>query len=173
TTCANTAGTAPVAGRDQRGIHRPQAARCDIGAFEFVPPVAIALVSSGNPPAAGQAVTFTATVSGTVPPTGSVAFEDGATLLGTIPLVGGVARFTTAALAAGVHTITAAYSGDAIFAPGTAAITVAVGPIVVDPLPPPRAGGGAGGAPAPLPPMRGAAGPTGGPPPNPLPPARP
>lgn len=35
-TCANTSGIAPVAGKDQRGVTRPQGPHCDIGAFEAV-----------------------------------------------------------------------------------------------------------------------------------------
>jgi hypothetical protein len=76
--------------------------------------------SSPNPSLAGQAVTFTATVSvnslaaGT--PTGSVTFKEGSTVLGSgqLTLVGAMAQatFTTAALGVGSHTITAAYAGD-------------------------------------------------------------
>ncbi len=43
-TCQNTAGIAPVAGKDQRGITRPQGPHCDIGAFE-------AMTTTGPPPA--------------------------------------------------------------------------------------------------------------------------
>jgi Bacterial Ig-like domain (group 3) len=71
------------------------------------------LTSSPNPSLAGQGVTFTATVSGSTP-IGTVTFKDGATPLGTGPLNGsGVATFTTAALTAGSHAVTAAYGGDA------------------------------------------------------------
>jgi hypothetical protein len=78
------------------------------------PPTATALVSSQNPAAIGQPVTFTATVSGGASPTGSVQFKDGASNLGPpIPLTGPTAALTTAALSAGTHTITATYLGDA------------------------------------------------------------
>src|SRR3979409_1120111 len=80
---------------------------------------ATTLISSRNPSALGQAVTFTATVkpaSGTVTPTGTVTFNDGATVLGSGPLSGGTATFTTSGLGAGVHSITAVYGGDASFA---------------------------------------------------------
>jgi hypothetical protein len=87
--------------------------------------VSILLASSGNPALLGQPITFTATVSdvtGGEPfvPTGTVTFSDGATVLGTPrPLsTGGVATLTQA-LAVGVHSITAAYSGDANFASKT------------------------------------------------------
>jgi hypothetical protein len=75
------------------------------------------LASSLNPSVFGQTVTFSAAVtaksSGT--PTGSVAFGNGATLLGTSALSAGIANFSVATLAAGAHTINAAYSGDSTF----------------------------------------------------------
>src|SRR5207244_6290866 len=81
-----------------------------------------ALTSSANPSVAGQSVTFTATVSATSSagtPTGTVTFQDGATMLGNGTLSGGSVTFSTAALAAGTHTITAVYGGDTNFAPST------------------------------------------------------
>ena len=76
----------------------------------------IALTSSANPSQVGQSVTFTATVTapngGGVQPDGTMSFLDGTTTLADVPLTGGVATFTTAALAAGAHPITAIYSGD-------------------------------------------------------------
>ncbi len=86
-------------------------------------PTMTALTSSANPSAAGQSVTFTATVtssSGT--PTGTVMFFDQGTgtNLGTFMLqnVGGAqkASVTTSFAAATTDTITATYSGDATFA---------------------------------------------------------
>jgi len=76
-----------------------------------------ALTSATNPSIFGQSVTFTATVSsagGT--PTGTVTFRDGPTTLGTGTLdASGRAIFSTATLAGGAHTITAAYGGDMNF----------------------------------------------------------
>jgi hypothetical protein len=71
------------------------------------------VVSSLNPSAGGQPVTFTATVTATTSgtPTGSVQFNDGGTLLGISALVGGKATFTTNGLAIGPHSITAVYTG--------------------------------------------------------------
>jgi hypothetical protein len=81
------------------------------------------LASSVNPSAYGQAVTLTATVSasaGSGTPTGSVTFRDGQTVLGSVALDGsGRAQFTTSALAAGSHSMTASYGGDATFSPST------------------------------------------------------
>ena len=87
------------------------------------------VVSSLNPSSTGVTVTFTATVTATAPAsgtrTGSVAFEDGgvavtgcaAQLLGAA----GTATCATNALAAGLHTITAVYSGDGNFITSTSA----------------------------------------------------
>ena len=80
-----------------------------------------ALASSANPSVFGQSVTFTATVTpanGGVLPTGTVTFRDGATDICTdVALTaaagGASATCATSSLAVGMHTITAAYSGDA------------------------------------------------------------
>ena len=74
---------------------------------------ATTVIPSVNPSAYGQSVTFTATVSAAVggAPTGTVTFRDGATVLGAGALSGGHAVFTTNALLAGSHSITASYSG--------------------------------------------------------------
>jgi hypothetical protein len=81
-------------------------------------------VSSSIPDDAvyGQAVTFTATVSADwLPgPTGSVTFKDGTTVLATVPLDdGGSASYTAGLLSAGRHFITASYSGDDTYGPGS------------------------------------------------------
>jgi hypothetical protein len=79
------------------------------------------LSSSLNPAAAGQAVTFTATVApdGSGTPTGSVTFEDGNTMLGRAELSGGTASYSTSSLSVGPHSITASYGGDANFSSST------------------------------------------------------
>jgi ELWxxDGT repeat protein len=69
----------------------------------------------------GQTVTFTASLAVVSPgvgtPTGTVDFKDGSTDLtpGGVSLTGSQATFTTAALAAASHTITAFYSGSSSF----------------------------------------------------------
>ncbi len=85
-----------------------------------VVPTATALVSSANPSTFGQAVTLTATVVGGTGMTGTVQFVDvfkgNATVLASVAIdAAGVAEFTTSGLSAGVHYITASYSGDATF----------------------------------------------------------
>ncbi len=79
---------------------------------------ATTLQSSANPAATGTIVTFTATVTG-VAPTGTVDFKDGGSSIAgcSAVLLGGsgnsrTAQCATAGLAAGTHSIVAAYSGD-------------------------------------------------------------
>ncbi len=81
---------------------------------------ATALTSSVNPAIHGTPVTFTAviTATGTTVPTGAVVFYDGTTQIGTGTLTpsgttSAVATFQTSSLAAGTHSITASYGGDA------------------------------------------------------------
>jgi hypothetical protein len=80
-------------------------------------PTSVALVSSANPSAYGQSVTFTATVhpANSGAPSGTVTFRDGTSVLGTVTLASDSASFTTASLAAQSHSITVTYSGDAQF----------------------------------------------------------
>lgn len=80
------------------------------------------IASSSDPSVAGQAVSYTATVSAVAPasgiPTGTVAFLDGASTVtgcATQALVAGMASCTVTYSIAGSHFITAAYSGDTNF----------------------------------------------------------
>src|SRR5579863_124263 len=83
---------------------------------------------------AGQSVTFTAAVApqtGTGVPTGSLTFLDGQSQLAVVALNAATASFSSANLAVGTHTITAAYSGDSNYAASTSAtlnVTVAAAP---------------------------------------------
>jgi hypothetical protein len=89
-------------------------------------PTMTTITSSANPSFVGQPVTFDAKVDDTAV-TGKLAFMDGLTVLGETPLNGGSATYTAASLAAGSHTITAVYSGDANHAGSTSsAITQTV-----------------------------------------------
>jgi hypothetical protein len=102
---------------DQRGFLRVVGPRVDIGAFEFQPAATtVTVLSSLNPSLAGQAVTFTASVTPTAPgpnnvPTGTVFFSSNGAL-GSASLVNGVATFSTAALPVGNDAIVATYGGD-------------------------------------------------------------
>jgi len=69
------------------------------------------VASSKNPSTFGSSVTFTATVTPSTA-TGTVTFKDGSTTLGTGTLSGGKATYSTLMLAAGSHSITAAYGGN-------------------------------------------------------------
>jgi len=83
------------------------------------------VISSLNPSTVGRAVKFTATVtSTTTTPTGSVTFMDGTTPLATVNLSLGTAAYTTSALAAGSHNITAVYNGTVNIATSTSAVLV-------------------------------------------------
>jgi hypothetical protein len=82
------------------------------------------IASSVNPSVFGQAVTFTATVAASPPgagtPTGLVTFKDGAATLGIRGLNGSAqATFSTSALSAVSHTVTAIYGGDGNFSSST------------------------------------------------------
>ncbi len=96
--------------------------------------VAIALISSPNPSAAGQSITFLAAISSTFapgqgvpPPGGSVTFLDGGAPLappvslttGGTGSTAGSATLMISTLAAGTHNITAQYSGDNNYASST------------------------------------------------------
>jgi hypothetical protein len=84
------------------------------------------VASSNHTTVLGQSVTFTATVTVRTPgagtPTGTVLFMDGSTVLGPGTLNGaGQATYTTSALLAGSHSITAVYQGDSNFTTSTSA----------------------------------------------------
>jgi hypothetical protein len=72
------------------------------------------LVASPSSTQYGNPVTLTATVTSGA--TGTVSFYDGLVFLGTGQVTNGVATLTTTTLAAGTHTVTAVYNGDATYA---------------------------------------------------------
>ncbi len=78
----------------------------------------LALTSSLNPSTFGQSVTLSAKVTPSTA-TGSVQFLDGSNSLGTVAISGGSAALSLSTLAAGSHSITAAYSGDSSDAAST------------------------------------------------------
>jgi hypothetical protein len=83
----------------------------------------IAIASSANPSTAGQAVTFTATLTGGAgTPTGTVDFLDGGSAIAAcanVALSSGAATCTTSALSAGSHSISVSYGGDASYIAST------------------------------------------------------
>jgi hypothetical protein len=78
---------------------------------EVIPPPKVSLTSSLNPSVYGQDVTLTATVT-PVDATGSIYFYDDKGSSYSANLVNGQASITTNTLIAGVHALTAFYSGD-------------------------------------------------------------
>lgn len=85
-------------------------------------PTTATVVSALNPSTFGQSTTLTAAVSspeGT--PTGTVLFFDGSRFLGSSTLAHRSASLSMALLAAGSHSIAAAYQGSKSFAPNTSA----------------------------------------------------
>ncbi len=75
----------------------------------------------------GVPQTFSAKVTGstgtTGTPTGTVSFYDGTTLLGTGTLASGATTLAAQVLTGGVHSLTAAYSGDSNFPGSTSAVS--------------------------------------------------
>lgn len=82
-------------------------------------PTTTAVTASANPSISGETVLFTATVtSGGNPVTsGTVTFQEGGTILasGVSLTASGQASFSLSSLTAGVHAITAYFSGNALF----------------------------------------------------------
>src|SRR6266568_5059338 len=73
----------------------------------------LSVATSGTPSTYGGSVTFTATIS--TGPTGTITFLDGGTSIGTGTISGTKATFTTTALSAGSHSITANYPGNSTY----------------------------------------------------------
>jgi hypothetical protein len=93
---------------------------------QFRSNTATTITSNVSISAAGQPVTFSASVSPSVA-TGTVTFVDGNTPLTTVDLSvsGGVAMatFTTTNLSVGTHSITVTYNGNSDYGPSSSAIT--------------------------------------------------
>jgi len=84
-------------------------------------PSATTVTTSKTPANPGETVTFTATVAPSqAAASGTVQFKDGSTNLGSpVALASGSASFATSSLTAGLHTITAVYSGNTLAATST------------------------------------------------------
>ena len=101
------------------GLQSNPSSSCPVPLTVSADPTQTAVTSTSSPGYAGQPETFDATVTAQSPgsgaPSGSVTFYDGTTDLGTSPLApgggGSVAAFTTT-LSAGIHQISAVYTGD-------------------------------------------------------------
>ncbi len=79
---------------------------------------AVTVSASPDPATTGSPVTLTAGVTAPIAPTGTVSFSDGATVLGEAGVTGGTATLAVT-LAAGSHSIVAAYSGNDSLLPST------------------------------------------------------
>jgi hypothetical protein len=92
---------------------------------------AMTLVSSSNPSAFGQSVTFTTTVvasvsNGTAAPTGTVTLKKGSTVLGSGALVNQEFSLSTTTLPVGADVLSAVYSGDGNYQSRTVGLTQTV-----------------------------------------------
>jgi Bacterial Ig-like domain (group 3)/FG-GAP-like repeat len=80
------------------------------------------LVSSMNPAAVQQNVTYTARVTGqSGAVTGTIMFQDGGSVVGKVTVAGNKASYTTSYKVHGLHALTATYSGDVHNAASTSA----------------------------------------------------
>ncbi|MGD0796992.1 MAG: Ig-like domain repeat protein [Acidobacteriaceae bacterium] len=79
------------------------------------------LSASNTSPAAGASVTLTATLA-PAGATGTVTFLDGVNTIGTGTLSGGVATYTVSSIAAGSHSYTASYAGNATYAASASSV---------------------------------------------------
>lgn len=80
----------------------------------------LALSSSGNPVFLDNSTLLTALITSASPtPTGTVTFFDSGTPIGTGTIVNGAVTVPATFVYSGPHTLTAVYSGDAIYAPST------------------------------------------------------
>jgi hypothetical protein len=91
---------------DRSGTHTSP----EVAQIVLFPSTTNTLTPSLNPAAAGQTVTFTATIA-PAPETGTVWFWDHNTLLGSTALSGGTASVSTSTLALGQHRIVAIFQG--------------------------------------------------------------
>ena len=88
--------------------------------------VGIQLTSTPNPSTLDDNVTFTAAMTPAAT-SGTITFKDGETVLRSVPITNGIASFNYFALAAGMHTISATYDGNANTGTASAALQHTVG----------------------------------------------
>ncbi|MEI8037878.1 MAG: family 43 glycosylhydrolase [Verrucomicrobiota bacterium] len=100
------------------------------GKSSGVAPTQIVLSSSANPTSPGASVTVTATVQASgvaaADATGNIVFQVDGAVVATSALANGSASYTTSGLTAGMHTLTAVYSGDADYTTSAASLTQGV-----------------------------------------------
>src|SRR5262245_38148304 len=112
-----------VSAVDQNG----NTASATSNAFTIAKSTTTTLGVSANPSRFGDLISITATVAFTPPgadaATGTVTFYDGATPLATVPVAANGASTSSSSLAVGLHSLTAAYSGDAHYDASTSDAT--------------------------------------------------
>jgi hypothetical protein len=96
-------------------------------------PVKVALTPSTWYTTAGSSITFQAAVTswsaGAPNANGAVSFYDGSKLLSTVQVNGsGQASYSTSALSAGTHNITATYANGANYASGSTSVSITIAP---------------------------------------------
>ncbi len=98
------------------------------GLNQSVTTTALAQTSPSGTAAFGQAITITATIASTKAgtPSGSVAFSVDGGQAKNVTISANTAKITLTALTGGNHTISASYSGDLLFAPSSAILTITV-----------------------------------------------
>jgi polygalacturonase len=93
-------------------------------------PTTLMLTPSPGTTGVGNPVTITALVQfvsgNSLFPSGTITIKDGSTTLATLSVTDSSASFTTSSLAAGMHPLTATYSGDANFSSATASASVTI-----------------------------------------------
>lgn len=130
TTSTLAVGTHPIVAR-YGGTANHDASDDDLSQVVDAQASTIVVLSAPNPSSYGAAVTFTATVSagGTPVLSGTVQFSENGTDLGPpVTLLAGLGLFTTSALDAGTHTITATYSGGPSVSGGSGTVDHVVSP---------------------------------------------
>jgi hypothetical protein len=115
TTSSLTPGTHSLTATYSGGTHYATSTSAPFAQLVIQDGVSATVASSANPSTFGGDVTLTATLTSTIggTPTGSITFSEDATTLGTATLTNGVGAIKLIAPAAGVHTITLSYGGDA------------------------------------------------------------
>ena len=110
------------------GVGYTELAVC--GKSSGVTPTQTALSASANPTTPGTSVTFTATVQdagvAAASATGHIVFLIDGSVVATNVIAIGAASYTTSGLTAGMHTLTAVYSGDADYATSANSLTQSV-----------------------------------------------
>ncbi len=113
---------------ETKPVARPTASRLAAATSTYT-----TIASSLNPSTVGTSVTFTSTTKyqdfffDALVTEGTVTFSEGATVLAAdVPVAAGLASFSTTALTAGTHVITAVYNGTANYATSTGFIVQTV-----------------------------------------------